>query len=82
MHKSDLAFAVSVLGSFQSNVGVSHWVAAKKVLRYLKRTRNFMLTYNCVDKFEFVAFSNYLVGCMDDRKSTNGYIFFVSKWCS
>lgn len=33
--RPDLAFAISVLGRFQANLGVSHWVAAKKVLCYL-----------------------------------------------
>ncbi|XP_068309679.1 secreted RxLR effector protein 161-like [Pyrus communis] len=77
--RPDLAFAVSVLGRFQSNPGTAHWVAAKKVLRYLKRTRDFMLTYSYVDKLELVGFTDSdLAGCVDDRKSTNGYIFLLA----
>ncbi|KAB2604291.1 retrotransposon protein [Pyrus ussuriensis x Pyrus communis] len=77
--RPDLAFAVSVLGRFQSNPGTTHWVAAKKVLRYLKRTRDFMLTYSYVDKLELVGFTDSdLAGCVDDRKSTNGYIFLLA----
>ncbi|KAM1467715.1 hypothetical protein ACFX2I_032779 [Malus domestica] len=75
----DLAFAVSVLGRFQSNLGASHWVAAKKVLRYLKRKRDFMLTYSHVDKLELVGFTDSdLAGCVDDKKSTNSYIFLLA----
>lgn len=33
--RPDLAFAVSVLGRFQANPSIQHWVAGKKVLRYL-----------------------------------------------
>ncbi|XP_050122962.1 secreted RxLR effector protein 161-like [Malus sylvestris] len=77
--RSDLAFAVSVLGRFQSNPGASYWVAAKKVLRYLKRTRDFMLTYSHVDKLELVGFMDSdLAGCVDNRKSTHGYIFLLA----
>ncbi|KAM0964081.1 hypothetical protein ACFX2I_022958 [Malus domestica] len=77
--RPDLAFAVSVLGMFQSNPGASHWVATKKVLRYLKITRDFMLTYSHVDKLELVAFSDSdFAGCIDDMRSTNGYIFLLA----
>ncbi|KAL6292092.1 hypothetical protein ACE6H2_000234 [Prunus campanulata] len=37
--KPDIAFVLSVLGRFQSNPGTPHWIAAKKVLRYLQRTK-------------------------------------------
>ena len=33
--RPDIAFAISVLGRFQSDPGMDHWRAAKKVLRYL-----------------------------------------------
>ena len=31
----DIAFVVSMLGRYQSNPGMDHWRAAKKVLRYI-----------------------------------------------
>lgn len=45
----DIAISVSVLGRFQANLGTTHWVAAKNVLSYVKRTMDFMLTYSCVN---------------------------------
>ena len=57
----------------------SHWTAAKKVLRYLKRTRNLALVYQEVEKLEMVAYSDLdLAGCIDDRKSTSGYVFLLA----
>ncbi|XP_068309864.1 secreted RxLR effector protein 161-like [Pyrus communis] len=77
--RPDLAFAVSVLGRFQSNSGTAHWIAAKKVLRYLKRTMDYMLTYSYVDNLQLVAYiDSDLAGCVDDRKSTNSYIFLLA----
>lgn len=35
---NDLAFALSLLGTFQSNPSIAYWNAGKKVLRYLKKT--------------------------------------------
>ena len=43
--KPDIAFVVSMLGIYQSNLGMDHWRAAKKVLRYLQGTKEYMLMY-------------------------------------
>ena len=40
----DICFAVGVVSRFQSNHGPEHWIAVKHVLKYLRRTRNLMLT--------------------------------------
>ncbi|RVW59615.1 Retrovirus-related Pol polyprotein from transposon TNT 1-94 [Vitis vinifera] len=34
--RPDIAFAVGMLGRYQSNLGLDHWKAAKKVIRYLQ----------------------------------------------
>ena len=39
-----IAYIVGVLGWYMSNPGMTHWKAEKWVLRYLKRTKNNMLT--------------------------------------
>lgn len=77
--RPDLAFAISVLGRFQLNLGKQHWVAAKKVLRYLQRTKSFMLTYKRVQDLELVGYSDFdFTGCVDERRSTSGYLFFLA----
>ncbi|GAV57758.1 hypothetical protein CFOL_v3_01294, partial [Cephalotus follicularis] len=56
-----------------------HWVAVKKVLRYLKRTRDFMLTYRRAEDLQLVRFSESdFAGCQDNRKSTSGYVFMMA----
>ena len=37
-----------------------------------------MLTYQCIDALEVVGDSDY-AGCVDDKKSTSGYIFMMAK---
>ena len=51
---------------------------AKKVLKYLQGTKDLMLTYRHTDTLDMVSFSdsNY-AGCVDDKKSTSGYIFMM-----
>ena len=77
--RPDIAFAISVLGRFQSDPGMDHWRAAKKVLRYLQRTKDFMLTYRHSDLLEVIGYADAdYAGCADDLKSTSGYLFMLA----
>ena len=72
----DIAFAVGVLGRYQSNPGLDHWRAAKKVMRYLQGTNNYMFMYRQTYSLEVIGYSNSnFAGCVDSLKSTSGYIF-------
>ena len=74
--RPDIAFATGFLGRYQSNPGYDHWVAAKKVMRYLKRTKDYMLIYKHVQDLQLVGYSDSdFAGCQDEKKSTTGYIF-------
>ncbi len=77
--RPDIAYAVSVLSRFQSNPGHEHWKAAKKVMRYLKKTEGYMLTFQRTDHLEVVGYSDSdFAGCQDDLKSTSGYVFMMA----
>lgn len=77
--RPDIAFVVNVLGRYLSDPGQAHWVAAKKVLRYLQRTKNFMLVYKQVENLQVVGYSDSdFGGSVDDLKSTSGYIFTLA----
>ena len=75
----DIAYIVGVLGRYLTNPGMDHWKAAKRVMRYLKRTKHHMLTYRRSDHLEIIGYSDsYFVGCQDSRKSTSGYIYMLA----
>ena len=77
--RSDIAYVVSVLGRYLTNPRNEHWVAAKKVLRYLQKTKDHMLVYREVDDLQVIGYADAdLVGCRDDRKSTTGFIFTLA----
>ncbi|XP_033515330.1 secreted RxLR effector protein 161-like [Nicotiana tomentosiformis] len=76
--RPDIAFAVGMLGRYQSNPGVDRWKAGKRILRYLQGTKDFKLTYKYSDSVEVIGYSDFdLGGCKDTGKSTSGYIFLL-----
>ena len=77
--RPDLAFPTSVLRRYLSNPGPDHWVVAKKVMRYLQRTKDYMLVYRRMSDLEVVSYTDSdFRGCPDDMKSTSGYIFMLA----
>jgi len=74
--RPDLAFPLSVLGRFQSNPGQAYWVAGKKFMIYLQRTKDFKLVYKRNESLDLVGYANAdFAGCADDLKSTSGFVF-------
>ena len=43
--RPDITYVVGVLGRYQSNSGIDHWKDAKKVMRYLQGTKDYMFMY-------------------------------------
>jgi len=76
--RPDISFAVCMMGRYQSNPRIDHWKAAKKVMRYLKGTKNYMLTFKRSDHLEVISYSDSdFAECVDSRKSTFGYLFLL-----
>ncbi|KAL5545114.1 hypothetical protein UlMin_008898 [Ulmus minor] len=52
---------------------------AKRVMRYLQRTKEYMLTYRRSDQLEIIGYSDSdFAGCQDSRRSTSGYIYLLA----
>jgi len=52
----DIAFFVGVLGRYLSDSRMQHWKAAKRVMRYLKRTKGYILTYQKSENLEIIRY--------------------------
>ena len=73
--RPNVAFAVNRLSMYTSSPSVEHWKVIAKVLGYLKKTKDLGLYYS--------GYSTVLKGysdvnwvtCVDDNKSTCGWIF-------
>ncbi|GJV65502.1 retrovirus-related pol polyprotein from transposon TNT 1-94 [Tanacetum coccineum] len=57
--RPDISFAIGMLNRYQSYPGIHHWKAAKKVLRYLQGTKDYMLTYKGSNHLEVVGYADF-----------------------
>ena len=44
--RPDICYAVEIVSNYQSNPRMGHWIAVKHILKYLRRTRDYMLVYS------------------------------------
>eukprot|EP00253_Pinus_taeda_P033502 PITA_33502 len=56
--RPDISFAVGILSWFMQKPCEGHWSAAKRVLRYLKRTQDLGIKYTQVDDFSLIGNSD------------------------
>src|SRR5688572_5737299 len=76
--RPDITFAVGVMSRFNNNYGQAHWVAVKRIFRYLRQTASLKLVYRKNDE-DVAGFSDSdWGGDKRDLKSTTGYIFVLS----
>lgn len=73
--RPDISYAVSKLAQYNNAYDKSHWIAAKRVLRYLKGTSGACLVFKETAKpIEGFVDSDW-GGDLDDRKSQTGHCF-------
>jgi hypothetical protein len=65
---------------FQETPKVSHVLALKRIFRYLKGTKEFGLWYPKGKDLSLIAYIDVdWAGCIDDRRSTNGAMFYLGE---
>ena len=74
--RPDLMFAASVLSRYMQTPSQVHLGTAKRVLRYIKGTYDLGIWYTSAENGKLQGFSDSdWAGCLDDMKSTTGYVF-------
>ena len=74
--RPDIMHATCVLSRYMQAPSQNHFVGAKRILRYLKGTQDFGVWYDRQDVMRLRAYSDSdWAGCLDDMKSTSGYLF-------
>ena len=73
----DICFAVGMVSRYQSNPGLAHWRAVKRILWYLRGTVDHALCYHGRDlRLTSYNYANW-ANDKDERKSTSGYPFIL-----
>jgi hypothetical protein len=75
--RPEIAYSVNQLCQHMHALTTTHWIAAKRVLRYLNGTADHGLYYT-KSNLQVNAFCDSdWAGCPDDRRSTTGFAVFL-----
>jgi histone deacetylase 1/2 len=75
--RHDISFSVNKVYQYLHAPTTAHWTTVKRILRYIKGTLKVGLTFQKSSSSLLSAFSDAdLAGCLDDKRSTGGYVVF------
>lgn len=86
--RPDICFIVNKLSSFNNKPEVQHWQALKRVLRYIKGTKDYTLIFSQDKEAEWVFgyCDSDWASDINGRRSCSGYTFLFQgatiSWCS
>ncbi|GJV51327.1 zinc finger, CCHC-type containing protein [Tanacetum coccineum] len=84
--RPDIAFVVGKLSRYTSNPGTQHWQAIQRVLKYLKKTMDYRLTYTGYPSVLEGYTNASWISNTKDNSSTSGWVFLlgggVISWAS
>ena len=66
---------MGIVSRFKSNLGLDHWIVVKHILKYLRRTRDYILVYSSDDLKIYGYTDSDFQGDRDSRKSTSVSVF-------
>ena len=76
----DVSYALSITSRYQSDLGESHWIAVKNILKYLRRTKDAFLLYGGQE--DELVVNGYTDDSFqsdkDDFRSQSGYVFCLN----
>jgi hypothetical protein len=79
--RPDISNTVSKLAQFVNAPSKECWTAAKRVLRYLKRTKEYGIVFTKTGKSLQGYSDSDWGGCLLDRRSYSGYAFILGDAC-
>jgi hypothetical protein len=76
--RPNISHAVGVVSRYMENPGKEHWETMKWVLRYLRGTSDYCITYNSGYELVCGYVDSDFAGDLDKRSSTSGYVFTLA----
>ncbi|KAJ4746261.1 Gag/pol [Rhynchospora pubera] len=76
--RPEIAFPVNKCSQFMHSPTTTHWIAVKRILRYLKGTLDHGLLFKTSSPLTLHAYSDSdWAGCPDDRRSTSAFCIYL-----
>jgi hypothetical protein len=76
--RPDLAYPISVVSQHMANPSLEHWIAVKRIFRYLQGTLRFKLRFGGLSLQDVVGYCDAdWAGDLEDRRSTTGFVFMM-----
>ena len=76
--RQDICYAVGIVSRFESNPGLDYWTTVKIILKYLRRTRDYMLVYGAKDLILTRYTDSDLQIDKDSKKSMSGSVLTLN----
>ena len=73
--RPNIHFVVGMASRYQSKPGHEHWSGVKTILKYMRKTKEYMLIYKALNLLPVGHIDSDFLSNKDKRKSTPGYIF-------
>ena len=73
--RPNICYLVGMVIQYQSKPGPKHWQVVKHILKYLRRTKDYMLVYRCEDLIPIGYTDSDFQSDLDFRKFTSGCVF-------
>lgn len=78
--RPDISFAVNKVSQFMHQPSLSHWVAVKRIIRYLLGTLHHGLFLSSHSPLDLHAYCDAdWAGSINDRRSTSGFCIFIGR---
>ncbi len=76
--RPDLAYPINVLSQHMVNLNMEHWMAVKRIFRYLQGTLQMKLQFGATPSKEVLGYCDAdCGGDLEDRRSTTGFVFMI-----
>ncbi|TYK23767.1 gag/pol protein [Cucumis melo var. makuwa] len=76
--RPDICYSVRIVSTYQSNPGRDHWTVVKNIIKYLRRTKDYMFVYGSKDLILTRYTDSDFQTDKDARKSTSGSVFILN----
>jgi hypothetical protein len=75
----DVSYALSAMSRYQSNYGETHWTIVKKILKYLRRSKEAFFMFRVEEELDVKGYNDASFQTdADNSKLQSGFVFYLN----